>query len=104
MAPRSPDPAPDRALALADRDVPPEFRAGPVRRRILRWLGIEFPDPRRERRLREELARARHAERLLLRVHDAAERAHDDWAADEPMDEAMADLRSELRTAAELRP
>jgi hypothetical protein len=74
-----------------------------VRLRILRALGIELPDPRRERRLREELARARRAERLLGRVHAAAERAHDDWAADEPLDEAMAALRAELRTAAELR-
>lgn len=104
MAPRSPDPASGRALALIPSDGPEaNGRPGAVRRGILRALGIEFPDPRRERRLREELARARHAERLLSRVQTAAERAHEDWAADEPLDEAMAALRAELRTAAELR-
>ncbi len=104
MAPRSPDPASRRALALVGIEgTDPRGRPGAVRRGILRALGIEHPDPRRERRLREELARARHAERLLIRVQSAAERAHEDWAADEPLDEAMAALRAELRTAAELR-
>ena len=104
MAPRPPDPASERALALIRADRPePEGRPGALRLRILRALGLELPDPRRERRLREELARARHAERLLGRGQAAAERAHDDWAADEPLDEAMAALRAELRTAAELR-
>ena len=104
MAPRSPDPASQRTLALVPGEGPvPPGQPGAVRRGILRALGIELPDPRRERRLREELARARHAERLLTRVQVAAERAHDDWAADEPMDDAMAALRAELRTAAELR-
>lgn len=103
MAPRPPDPASDRAHALVPRDAPrPEVRPGGVRGRIVRALGLRLADEGRERRLREDLARSRHAERLLMRVYEAAERAHGDWVADEPLDEAMQRLRAELRTAAEL--
>lgn len=101
MALRSPDPASHRADTLARAEAR-GVRGGALRRRLVRALGLDRDGRLRQQELEEELARARHAERLLMRVYAAAERVNDDWLADEPLDEAIADLRSELRTAAEL--
>ena len=103
MARRPPDPASHRAETLSWAAVEiPGGRGGALRRRLVQALGLDRAGRLRAQALEEELARARHAERLLMRVHAAAERVHDDWLADTPLDEAIADLRSELRTAAEL--
>lgn len=81
-----------------------EHRMTGVRLRMQAALGLSGADPRSGEDLADELARARHRERLLLRVAVAAQAAHDAWAGLGELGEheAMELLRLELLTAGEL--